>query len=72
MAYAIEKNVPLPTKGQKLGITSALRSMSVGDSVLFPDRKTASELGTFFANLKPMKFTTRKTPEGGLRVWRIE
>lgn len=66
----IEKGIPLPPRGAT-GVSSVLRSMVVGDSVLLPGTKTTTNLGGFFSKLKPMKFAAR-TVDGGTRIWRIQ
>ena len=66
----IEKNVPLPDDGRRLGITKLLRAMDVGDSVLL-GTTSANTVRSIYRRLRPARFTSRTVPNG-LRVWRIE
>jgi hypothetical protein len=63
----IEKGISIPPrKGRWM---NALRSMEIGDSILFP---LDIQPSTFFiaARRSGIKITSRKMPDG-LRVWRV-
>jgi hypothetical protein len=73
MEYVIEKNVPPPEMRVSSGLTDVLRSMEVGDSILFQDLKQTG-LSGFITNVcrkdPARRYTSRKI-DGGTRVWRI-
>jgi hypothetical protein len=63
----IEKNVPLP-------VTYPFAKMDVGDSFAVPPdvhRTTVSIAALRYGRKHDMKFSTRKTPDGTIRCWRI-
>ena len=71
----IERGVPLPEPNRKPRgeWTNAFLAMEIGDSVLMPHLKSASEAMPRFyyvARTTGRKFTARKT-EAGIRVWRV-
>ena len=73
--WVIESGIPIPPTQngkRRTGITPALRSMDVGDSVLVKDGAAwvASRISAFHA-MSDMRFTTRAT-EDGMRIWRVE
>ena len=70
----IEKNIPIPTKGDK-GI---FRLMKIGDSVFYKDETNSSKiLNRASSNVritndyKHYKFVCRKLTDG-VRLWRIK
>lgn len=67
MKFKIEKKVPVPTRGKW-----PFGDMAVGDSfVVPPELKDGARQAAFaYGSKKNMKFVTRATDEGGLRVWR--
>lgn len=72
MGVTIDKNVPLPSKGEALSRGYPFHQMDVGDSFLStePDRTRLASAVHWFGARNGKKFTIRKT-EGGFRVWRI-
>lgn len=74
MTYGpIEKNVPMPSRGNSRPNRGALYQLEPGDSVLITDRPTNSVRRHVCIVAKKIggKFATRAV-EGGVRVWRIE
>lgn len=65
----IEKGIPIP-EGRS-GVTSLLRSMAIGDSIVISRRKRES-WGPTLKRLAPMKFTGRSIDEVNVRLWRVE
>lgn len=70
MPLKIERNVPLPDVRTD-GITAALRSLRIGDSVFVPGKK-AVEMSGFITNAKMRGKLTMRTQSDGVRVWRIK
>lgn len=73
--WVIEKNIPIPPPQngkRRTGLTAAIRSMEVGDSVLVTCGSTyvSSRISGFHAT-SDMRFVTRSA-DGGMRVWRVE
>jgi hypothetical protein len=68
--YKMEKNVPIP--GRSHYTHWGFDNFEVGDSCLMAgDFATIRSALSYFAKRhRPLKFITRKTPEG-LRVWRV-
>ncbi len=68
----IEKGVPMPHGGvggySEVGV--ALRSMSLGDSIVLPKAKQSN--ATFLARVAGIRVTTRTISDKEIRVWRIE
>ncbi len=69
--YVIEDNIPIPPAIHSTGITAAVRSLKIGQSVFIPHVKETSQFGGIFKHVEG-RFTTRKVEGGGVRVWRIE
>jgi hypothetical protein len=71
-APAIEKNVPLPTKGNGHGWTDLAKKMQPGDSIWV--NKSISRSGSLLAWLKASTgFTLTTRREGaGMRIWRVQ
>ena len=71
-ALKIEKGIPIPSSehtGRKGKIAPLMRSMKVGDSILFSVRKRASAYGSLY--IGKGKYATRK--EGSrFRIWRTK
>ena len=79
MAFKIENNIPLPTNWrEKTGVTSALRALGVGQSVVLPFPRRRSSLAGIISNTGKQigaRFTTRTITIDGekkIRVWRVE
>ena len=66
----IERNVPIPPAANDRGISATLRKLKKGESV-FIEGKTASEMGGFIDHCGLAGKVTRRTIEGGCRIWRI-
>ena len=69
--YKIEKNIPVPIQGESSKYRIA-KDMSVGDSLILPDRRTSYSFVLTGKKLVPgSKWATRKTGNGDqIRVWR--
>ena len=74
--YVIKAGIPIPTinrggtTGPRRGrTTGVLYDMSPGDSIVIAKNKEASFRQT--AKRSKMPITTRKMPDGTLRLWRI-
>jgi hypothetical protein len=67
----IEKNIPIPErKHDRLGpVSSALKTMEVGDSFVLTD-KDARNIGATARRLD-LPITLRRTEPGKHRVWRV-
>ena len=72
MKLEIEKNIPMPTS-KNSEITSVLREMLVGDSILVKDIKPMiiSASMDYVKRKTSFQFSRRAT-DGGYRVWRIK
>jgi|TARA_R100000482_G_scaffold113436_1_gene56063 S-adenosylmethionine:tRNA-ribosyltransferase-isomerase (queuine synthetase) len=72
--YKVEKNVPIPIKraNSKNNFVSILRSMEVGDSILFD--RTKIKPSSFYVSARRLgfKITVREIDEKQSRLWRIE
>ena len=66
----IESNIPVPTSGNNRGISAMLRRLKKGDSVFIPG-KTAQDMGGFIDHCGLSGKVTRRTIDGGCRVWRV-
>jgi hypothetical protein len=75
MAYEIEKGVPVPEKGRPYKVKYPIAKMEIGDSFVIEadDAKTNSRKSYLYAlsARAGIRVTTRKQPDGSLRVWRI-
>ncbi len=72
MAFQVEKNVPIPPKSHRKtsGVRSALRSLSVNESI-FVDGKDAKKFrAQAHQVLGKGKYTTR-SDDAGVRIWRL-
>lgn len=70
-AIKIEKGIPIPPKGNRMGgLVGAMRSLEVGDSLVLPSGSSSNKP---YATARDVgiKVTTRKQPDGSIRVWRI-
>jgi len=69
--YQIEKNIPIPIEGDSSKYRIA-KDMSVGDSLILPDRRISYSFVLSAKKLVPgSKWTSRKTGNGDqIRVWR--
>ena len=63
----IEKNVPIPKRGRS-GISAALKSMKVGDSMILPKQTAYTQA---YKVLGKGNCAVRSTADG-VRVWRIK
>ena len=73
--YEIEKGIPVPEetrKGERAHYP--FYKMGVGDSfsVTSEDCKRAQGAAWSFSHRYGAKFTTKKQPDGSVRVWRFE
>ena len=66
----IEKSIPIPSDRSAQGSLPFMH-MEVGDSVLCKDIKMQAYAHTY-GHASGKKFTTRKQPCGGVRIWRVE
>ena len=67
--YVID-NIFDPPKQRRYGLTAALRSMAIGESLLIKHEQRG-HIGPTKALCHPMRFT-QSTMEHGIRLWRIE
>ena len=68
----IEKHIPIPPpslNSEMRGLTEALNTMQVGDSIHL--LRDDTKLSCYYSRIPNKKFTGRKTTSG-VRVWRIE
>ena len=74
MDMKIEKGIPIPMKkaNSKNNFATILRSMEVGDSILFD--RTENKPSSFYvcARRLGLKITVRELDEKQSRVWRTE
>jgi len=66
----IDTNIPVPEARNNKGISAALRSLKKGQSV-FILGKTAQDMGGFIDHCGLSGKVTRRTIDGGCRIWRI-
>lgn len=66
----IDKGIPIPEEANNKGISAALRKLKVGES-LFLEGKTSSDVGGFVSHCGLSGKVTRRTIDGGCRIWRI-
>ena len=74
--YVIERGVPLPPRPRngllRVGITSYLRKLDVGDVLRVPGLTEGRRAGIHkLAHHIGIKVATRKLPEGGYGIWRL-
>jgi hypothetical protein len=72
-ALKIDRGIPVPAGNrQNKGYSAVIRQLRKGDSVLLPEVKiqTAVQLCYQISNDKTM--FTRRSEEGGVRVWRLK
>ena len=67
----IEKNVPIPNRGERNGYRLTMRKMDVGDSAVFYGVKGSIAATANFV-FGAGKYMVRKEKDGGISVWRIE
>ena len=67
----IEKGVPVPS-GRLHGdsISAVLRKMEIGDSIIWPANSPRASVSQQSKRCG-IKMTSKKMPDGSLRVWRI-
>lgn len=68
--YQIETGVPVPTDVRGKGITSTLKRLRVGESVVLPTNCVSTQLALLQRNGYG-KFTARKLGDKRMRVWKI-
>lgn len=72
MNIVIENNVPLPAPRHS-GLTAALRKLTIGQSVLIPNRAMRGiNPSVFHVHKKTGHDFTCRTEGTGVRVWRTE
>ena len=67
----IDRDIPIPQANNNQGISATLRKLKKGESVFIPG-KTAQDLGGFIDHCKLTGKMTRRTIDGGCRVWRVK
>lgn len=68
--YPIEKQIPIPVKRYFKDSKYPFGKMRPGESVLIPDKKYSTIVGTLRKyKMMGMKFTVRGV-DGGFRVWK--
>lgn len=67
----IESNVPIPEARNNVGISDTLRKLKKGQSAFFAG-KTAQDMGGFIDHCGLSGKVTRRTQDGGCRVWRVK
>jgi hypothetical protein len=67
----IDDDVPVPAARNNQGITDALKKLRKGQSV-FIHGKTAQDMGGFIDHCGLSGKVTRRTIDGGCRIWRIK
>jgi hypothetical protein len=67
----IDRDIPMPQARNNLGISAALKRMKVGESI-FIKGKTAGDMGGFIDHCGLSGKVTRRTIDGGCRIWRIK
>ena len=67
----IERNIPVPPARNNMGISATLRKLRKGESAFFKG-KTAQDMGGFIDHCGLTGRVTRRTIDGGCRVWRIK
>ncbi len=66
----IDSNIPIPEAMNNRGISDTLRKLKKGQSAFFPG-KTAGDMGGFIDHCRLSGKMTRRTIDGGCRVWRV-
>jgi hypothetical protein len=67
----IDDDIPIPQHHGDKGISATLRRLKKGQSAFFQD-KTAGDMGGFIDHCGLSGKVTRRTIDGGCRVWRIK
>ena len=67
----IDKDIPVPEARNNQGISATLRKLKKGESVFFLGKK-AGDMGGFIEHCGLTGKVTRRTIDGGCRVWRIK
>lgn len=67
----IENDIPIPAAANNLGISDVLRRLKKGQSAFFPGKR-AQDMGGFIDHCGLTGKVTRRTIDGGCRVWRIK
>ena len=67
----IDRDIPVPQANNNRGISAILRKLKKGESV-FIQGKTAQDMGGFIDHCGLSGKVTRRTIDGGCRIWRIK
>jgi hypothetical protein len=69
----IEKGIPIPKVGSGRKEISLIYGMEIGDCILVPDKKS-SQISSFTRHAEKTRGFrfTRRTVEGGVRIWMIK
>lgn len=67
----IERNIPIPPAANDQGISAALRRLKKGESIFIPGKR-AQDMGGFIDHCGLAGKVTRRTIDGGCRIWRIK
>ncbi len=67
----IDRDIPTPEARNDRGISAALRKLKKGESVFIAGKK-AGDMGGFIDHCGLAGKVTRRTIDGGCRVWRIK
>ena len=67
----IDRDIPVPQANNNRGISATLRKLKKGESV-FIQGKTAQDMGGFIDHCGLSGKVTRRTIDGGCRIWRVK
>jgi hypothetical protein len=67
----IDRDIPMPAANNNKGISATLRKLKKGESV-FIQGKTAQDMGGFIDHCGLSGKVTRRTIDGGCRIWRVK
>ncbi len=70
MKIKIEKNIPLPEKGDINAKWHFIEEMQSGDSFVMPSRKLANN-AYGAAKMRGIQLMSRKQADGTIRMWRV-
>lgn len=71
--FKIDKNIPVPSgyTERRTGISAALRSLKVGESILFKG-KTRAGIASLGCHVFGPGGCTTRLEDGGIRLWRVK
>ena len=69
MQIKIDKNIPLTAPRQRTGLSSTIRSMEPGDSVLVKNESQRASVASTARRIGVQ--TASRKVEGGFRIWRL-